>query len=101
MSKDNEVINGKREMIPTVFGKTYFFVSQNDIMLTIAEENKHQQRDLRVTTETICRLVSKGLKARLSMEEVIEQMRKSDGGRGTIVAELADRMEKYLQCELE
>jgi hypothetical protein len=89
-------ISGKKKTIKTTFGKSYFWVSDEDIMLTIPCENFPKHVELRVTTEAICRLASKGMKARLSMDDVIAQFRKSDGGRNTILKDLADGMAEYL-----
>jgi hypothetical protein len=85
---DEEV--GRRHRVSGPFGNSYFFVSENDVMLTIAEENSPQHYQLRAMSEALCRVISKGLKGPLDHATVAEQLRKADSGRCKILSDLAD-----------
>jgi len=88
-------ITGKRNRIKTEIGNNYFFVSRDDIMLTVADENDNKQAGVRALTETLCRVASKAMQAGVPMCTIIEQMRKGDSGRCTILSEMVEVMERY------
>jgi hypothetical protein len=94
---DLDEIRGKRYLIRTSLGNFYYWVSRTDIMITVPDENAHQNKEIRATLETICRLASKGLKLGLTLEDVAEQISKGASGRCPILAEMADRIGKYLE----
>lgn len=94
MSKTDET-KMTRNRITTCFGNTYIMVGENDIMMTIADENQQKQAELRATTEAICRISSKAMKCGLPMLEISEQLRKADSGRKTILTDLAEKMEEF------
>jgi hypothetical protein len=91
----NDEQAGTKYRIATIFGNSYLYVSGNDIMLTIADENQREQAQLRATTEAICRISSKAMKHGLPMSDIIEQLKKADSGRCTILTDIAQKMEEF------
>ena len=63
----NDETDMLRHRISTPFGNSYLLIGDQDIMLTVAEENSYQQAELRAMTEVICRIASKAMKARLNL----------------------------------
>jgi 2-keto-3-deoxy-L-rhamnonate aldolase RhmA len=92
MSQLDEV-KGKRHRLTSPFGNGYLFVGPSDLMMTVAEENNPVHGQLRAMTEAICRLASKGMKERLTMGVVAEQLRKADSGRCKILSDIAECIE--------
>jgi hypothetical protein len=90
----NEVA-GKRHRIITPEGNAYLFVSENDIQLTVADENSPKQREIRAATEALCRLASKAMKAGLPMLQIAEQFEKADMGRYGLLSEVAAKMREF------
>ena len=91
----NEVADGKSHRIDTPSGKAYCFVSENDVMLTLPDENSFKQRELRAATEALCRLASKAMKAKLDLLQIAEQFEKADMGRFGLLSEVAAKMREF------
>ena len=90
----NEVA-GKRHRIVTPEGNAYSFISENDVMITLADENAPQQRQVRAATEAMCRIASKAMKAGLPMLEIADQLEKADMGRYGLLSEVAAKMREF------
>jgi hypothetical protein len=90
------VTSGKRRRISTVHGNAYLFVAPDDIMVTVAAENDPRNAETRALSESVCRIASKAMKAGLPMEDIVEQLRKADHGRSSILGAIADGMEDYI-----
>jgi len=88
-----------RYKINSILGNTYIMVGGEDLMVTIADENKREQEQLRATTEAICRISSKALKLGMDMLDIADQLRRADSGRNTILTEIAAKLELYKQGE--
>jgi hypothetical protein len=95
--KEQDIVNGVRYRIPTVFGKAYFFVSEQDIFMTVPEENFPKHAELRGVMEALCRVTSKGMKEGLPLQEVAEQIRKADMGRSSILKHMASSIKKFVE----
>jgi len=92
----NEV-KGRRYRLTGVLGNSYLFVSQYDVMLTVAEENNPKNAQLRAMGEAVCRLASKGLATgMLTLKEIADQWRKADSGRCQILSDMATCLDDFV-----
>ena len=96
--KPNETETGERHEIKTKHGNWYLWVSPSSIMLTIPAENAEKNAEIRVLSEAMTRLASKGINAGMNLSDVAEQLVKADGGRKTIVGKVADVIAEYVEC---
>jgi hypothetical protein len=87
---------GYRHRIKGIFGNSYVFISETDIMLVVADENNPQHAPMRAMGEAVCRLASKAMAAGLPMLAISEQLRAADSGRCTILSDLAMVMEQFV-----
>jgi hypothetical protein len=90
-------ITGKRIAVKTKFGNWYLFISDKDIMVTVAEENAPRQAEIRVMIEAVCRIASKGMAAGLSLSDVATQMQKADMGRASVLGKISDAITDYAE----
>lgn len=93
-------MQGKRYMIESKdLKRTYFFVDDEALFITLPDENSLLNVEHRTLLETLCRISSKALKAGVPMAVIQEQMIAGDMGSRTILCEMADRIGRYLESE--
>jgi len=63
----NDETIGKRHRIETPDGNNYFFISDESIMITVADENDPKNAKERAYIESNCRIASKAMAAGVSM----------------------------------
>ena len=88
-------VDGKKHTITNRQGSFYFWTGPSDLMITVPYENRPENAEQRAMLETICRISSKALKGRLTLDDIVEQMRKGDSGRCTLLSEMARCIEEY------
>ena len=93
-------MNSRRYMIESKdMESTYFFVDNEALFITVPDENSQKNVEHRTLLETLCRISSKALKAGVPLEVIRDQMIKGDMGGRTILVEMADRIDRYLEDE--
>ena len=90
---------GKRYKIESNAGQFYFFISENNIMSIVPNENHPKNTPMRVLFESLCRISSLALKNKVTLSEVAEQLKKADRKRGTVVGVLSERICNYCEGE--
>jgi len=91
-------MDGKRYMIESKdLKRTYLYVDNEALFITIANENSLLNVEHRTLLETLCRISSKALKSGVPLEVIREQMIAGDMGGRTILCEMADRIGRYLE----
>lgn len=97
MAAMNDETTGQRHRIRTEAGNNYMWISDESIMITVADENDIKNAQERAYIESNCRIASKAMAQGVSMMAVAEQMEKADAGRCSLLGKMAQIMREY--CE--
>jgi hypothetical protein len=97
MPKSNDETSGKRVRLSDEHGNNYLFIAEQDILVTVADENDPKRAKERAYIESNCRIASKAMHAGVPMIEVAEQMKKADAGRGSLLGQMAEIMVGYAE----
>jgi len=98
MAANNDETTGQRHRIKTDDGNNYMWISDESIMVTVADENASKNAKERAYIESNCRIASKAMAGGTPMITIAEQMEKADAGRCSLLGKMAQIMREY--CEV-